>query len=126
MTTFKKTPFAIALGTAFALNGLAAQAASQGSIFQASDLASGYMQLAEGKCGEGKCGEGKCGAEKKVGTDAAAKAAHEGKCGEGKCGAEMFKKMDKDGDGKLTQDEFMGGMKAMEGKCGEGKCGGKK
>jgi uncharacterized low-complexity protein len=107
MSVFSKKPIAMALGAAFALNGLAAQAASQGAVFQAADLPSGYTLLAEGKCGEGKCGgekkaeegkcgEGKCGAEKK---------AHEGKCGEGKCGAEK---------------------KAGEGKCGEGKCGGAK
>jgi uncharacterized low-complexity protein len=97
MSVFSKKPIAMALGAAFALNGLAAQAASQGAVFQAADLPYGYTQLAEGKCGEGKCGaekkagEGKCGAEKKA--------------GEGKCGAEK---------------------KAGEGKCGEGKCGGTK
>ncbi|MGH8455293.1 MAG: HvfA family oxazolone/thioamide-modified RiPP metallophore [Nevskiales bacterium] len=116
MTTFTnkftKKPIAMALGAAFALNGLAVQAASQGAIFQAADLPSGYTLLAEGKCGEGKCG-----AEKKAG---------EGKCGEGKCGAEAFKKMDKDADGKLTLEEFMAGHKAAEGKCGEGKCGAQK
>ena len=31
--------------------------------------------------------------------------------------------MDKDGDGKLSKEEFMAGHKAVEGKCGEGKCG---
>jgi uncharacterized low-complexity protein len=95
-------------------------------------LSSGYMMLAEGKCGEGKCGAGKGG---------------EGKCGMGR--------MDADGDGKVTRDEFMQGHEAMfdkidqngdgvidqaeqeahlkkmqgfmdTGKCGEGKCGGSK
>jgi uncharacterized low-complexity protein len=57
--------------------------------FGATQLESGYMQLAsshgsgdkekEGKCGEGKCGEGKCGGDKDT---------KEGKCGEGKCGGE--------------------------------------
>ncbi|MCJ8271778.1 MAG: hypothetical protein MJK04_20560 [Psychrosphaera sp.] len=79
--------------------------------FASAELSSGYMQLAEGKCGEAKCGadkkkaEGKCG-EAKCGADKKAEA--EGTCGgdktsEGKCGEE--KKADK------------------EGKCGEGKCG---
>ena len=70
-----KKPLAIVLGAAFALTGVAAQA----SVFQASDLGSGYMVAAAGddKTGEHKCGEGKCGDKKKEG---------EGKCGEGKCG----------------------------------------
>jgi uncharacterized low-complexity protein len=78
------------------------------------EMAGGYQQVAEGKCGgmkdkEGKCGgmkdkEGKCGGK--------ANKSMEGKCGEGKCG-----------EGKC------GGQPkqpkpAMEGKCGEGKCGG--
>jgi uncharacterized low-complexity protein len=70
-----KKPLAVVLGAAFALTGVAAQA----SMFQVSDLGSGYMVAAAGddKSGEHKCGEGKCGDKKKEG---------EGKCGEGKCG----------------------------------------
>lgn len=111
MSTSSKKPIAIAVGTAFAITGLSVQAGSgQGSVFQAADLPSGYTVLAEGKCGEGKCGE---------------KKASEAKCGEGKCGEAMFNKMDKDGDGKLSKEEFMAGHKSAEGKCGEGKCGAK-
>ncbi len=95
-----------ALGTTF----IAAMAASpvanaDTNPFGMQNLESGYMQLAEGKCGEGKCGEGKMKKEK----------AKEAKCGEshkkemeGKCGEKKKMKMKK------------------EGKCGEGKCGGKK
>ncbi len=107
----KKT-VAVAVGTAFVGLSLTSLAQASGNPFGATLLDRGY-QVAEG---EGKCGEGKCGEKKGA----------EGSCGEGKCGAEMFKKMDKDGDGKLTMDEFMAGHKGAEGKCGEGKCGGDK
>jgi uncharacterized low-complexity protein len=131
MKTFSKKPLALALGAAFTLTGLGAQA----SVFQMSDLASGYMvaqatpatpaKPAEGKGAEGKCGaacvkamteKGKSEADAKAHCD---KMAKEGKCGaehmkanEGKCGAD---KKDKAKEGKCG-----------EGKCGEGKCGGKK
>lgn len=102
--------------------GVAMGSAQATEVFQQTDLARGYMVVAENtttapvapattkpaapvtdkakeaKCGakkttEGKCGEGKCGGKK----------SEEGKCGEGKCGA---------------------ADKTKEGKCGEGKCGG--
>ena len=95
----------IALGTAFATSMAAsniANAAEGANPFAMNELSSGYMQVAEGKCGgQKKSSEGKCGGKKEA----------EGKCGgkkeaEGKCGGD--KKSEK------------------EGKCGEGKCGGKK
>jgi len=46
------------------------------AVFKASELKTGYMVTAEGKCGEGKCG----------GSMDKAKEAAEAKCGEGKCG----------------------------------------
>jgi len=75
--TMKKS-LSIALGTTF----IAAMSASpvvnaEANPFGMQNLESGYMQVAEGKCGEGKCGEGKCGEGKDK---------KEGKCGEGKCG----------------------------------------
>jgi uncharacterized low-complexity protein len=87
--TRNKKPLAVVLGAAFALTGAAAQA----SVFQATDLGSGYMVAAAGddKAGEQKCGEKK-GAEmgQKNGADNGEKKGHdkaaEGKCGEGKCG----------------------------------------
>jgi uncharacterized low-complexity protein len=125
MKTFSKKPLALALGAAFTLTGLGAQA----SVFQMSDLASGYMvaqatPATPAKPAEGKGAEGKCGAEcvkamsEKGKSEADAKAhcdkmAKEGKCGEGKCG-----------EGKCGADKKKD--KAKEGKCGEGKCGGKK
>jgi uncharacterized low-complexity protein len=108
--TMKKS-LSIALGTTF----IAAMSASpvanaDANPFGMQNLESGYMQVAEGKCGEGKCGEGKMKKEQ----------AKEGKCGEGKCGEGKMKKEQakegKCGEGKTTK----------EGKCGEGKCGGKK
>ena len=56
--------------------------------FGMQNLESGYMHVAEGKCGEGKCGEGKkAEGEGKCGEGKAKEAkCGEGKCGEGKCG----------------------------------------
>ena len=130
-------PLAVALGTVFtvSLANIAITNAAE-NPFAMSELSSGYMVagMAEGKCGEGKCGAGK------------------DKGAEGKCG---MARMDADGDGKVTKDEFMKGYEAMfdkidtngdgvidageraahmekmkgfmqGGKCGEGKCGGSK
>ena len=127
------SPLTVALGTVFTVS-LANTAITNAAEnpFSMKPLSGGYMMLAEGKCGEGKCGAGKGG--------------------EGKCG---IARMDADGDGKVTKNEFMQGHDAMfdkidqnndgvidqtereahlkkmmgfmkEGKCGEGKCGGSK
>jgi len=126
-------PLSIALGTVFTVS-LAHTTISSAdeNPFSMQPLSGGYMVLAEGKCGEGKCGGSKAG--------------------EGKCG---MARMDANGDGKVTREEFMKGHEAMfdkidqngdgvidpaeraahmakmkgfmkEGKCGEGKCGGSK
>lgn len=136
-TTLK--PLALALGAAFVTSLASIPVANAAeNPFAMAELSSGYMvaEMAEGKCGSGmKTEEGKCGSSKKM----------EGKCGEGKCG---MSRMDADGDGNVTKDEFMQGHEAMfsnidqnadgmidqsesqaqmtkmkEGKCGEGKCG---
>ena len=113
--TMKKS-LSIALGTTF----IAAMSASpvanaDANPFGMQNLESGYMQVAEAKCGgdmkkdsEGKCGEGKKEAAKEK----------EGKCGEGKCG-EAKKAAAKDAEGKCGE-----GMEMKNGE--EGKCGGKK
>ena len=96
MKTTKKS-LSLAVGTALGASlALSPIALAESNPFGATEMSSGYMQVAGGHKakGEGKCGEGKCGGEKAKG---------EGKCGEGKCGGE-----------KATG----------EGKCGEGKCGG--
>ena len=109
--TMKKS-LSIALGTTF----IAAMSASpvanaDANPFGMQNLESGYMQVAEGKCGEGKCGEGKMTKEGE-GKCGEGKAKGEGKCGEGKCG---------EGKGKTEGEGKCGGDKAK----GEGKCGGK-
>jgi uncharacterized low-complexity protein len=100
-----KTTIALAASAALTA-GLALSpmtVSAEANPFASTELSSGYMQLAEGKCGGEMKGEheAKCGGEMK---DKAEKM-KEGKCGEAKCGAD--KKAEK--------------MK--EGKCGEAKCG---
>jgi uncharacterized low-complexity protein len=126
-----KKPLDIAVGATFVAAMSAAPIASaDANPFGMQSLESGYLQVAEGKCGEGKCGgsmkskhDGKCGGKKKMEGKCGEgkKGMKEGKCGEGKCGGK--KKMEgKCGEGKAKHD----GTKKMEGKCGEGKCGGKR
>lgn len=104
--TFSKKPLALALGAAFTLTGMAAHA----SVFQVSDLASGYMVAsADDKGKEAACGAGCVEKMTKEGkSEADAKAACDKAKKEGKCGGD-----------KKTE-------KKKEGKCGEAKCGGKK
>ncbi|MDH5386986.1 MAG: low-complexity protein [Gammaproteobacteria bacterium] len=108
MSNLKKS-VSIAMGATFAATMAATPLANAAeNPFGMQNLESGYMQVAEAKCGgnmdsnkdaEGKCGEGK-------------KAVTEGKCGEGKKDAEG-----KCGEGKKEA------AKTEEGKCGEAKCG---
>ncbi len=99
--TLRKS-LAVAMGATFAAAMSAAPVASAGSNpFGMSNLDSGYMQVAEGKCG---------GSMKKQD--------HEGKSGEGMT--------EKDSEGMMKDKEGKCGesmMKNKEGKCGEGKCG---
>lgn len=108
--TLKKS-LAVAMGATFVAAMSAAPIANADSNpFGMSNLDSGYMQVAEGKCG---------GSMKKDGDS---KSKKEGSCGEGKdkgkkegsCGESMMKT----GEGKCGEDKKM-----KEGKCGEGKCG---
>ncbi len=114
-----KKSLSIALGATF----IAAMSASpvanaDTNPFGMQNLESGYMQVAEGKCGEGKCGEGKA-KEAKCGEGEGKAKAEEGKCGEGKA------KEAKCGEGKCGEGMMNKSEKAKEAKCGEGKCGGK-
>jgi len=127
-------PLSIALGTVVTISlANVSIASATGNPFSMEPLSGGYMMLAEGKCGEGKCGGSK------------------GKGMEGSCG---MSRMDANGDGNITHEEFMQGheemfkhidtnndgvidasereahMKTMRGKMqgkgAEGKCGGSK
>ncbi len=91
MSQSTKTTIALAASAALTAGlAMSTTANADANPFASAELSSGYMQLAEGKCGEAKCGadkkaeEGKCG-EAKCGAD---KKAEEGKCGEAKCGAD--------------------------------------
>ena len=80
-------PLTVALGTVFtvSLANISISNASE-NPFSMQPLSGGYMMLAEGKCGEGKCGGSK------------------GKGMQGGCG---MTRMDADGDGNVSKDEFM-------------------
>ncbi len=108
--TMKKS-LSVAMGATF-LTAMAASpiASADTNPFGMQNLESGYLQVAEGKCGEGKDKEGKCGEGKAKEGKCGEGKAKEAKCGEGKCGEGMENKSEK----------------AKEAKCGEGKCGGKK
>lgn len=116
----KIKPLAAAIGAVFTV--------SLTPLTAAADNPFGYSQLTSGYLVADHEGGGKA----------------EGKCGEGKCG---MKRMDANGDGKVSKEEFMtmqenkfaamdtdhdGTLdatemkKMMEGKCGEGKCSNKK
>ena len=107
--TMKKS-LSVAMGATF-LTAMSVSpiVSADANPFGMQNLESGYLQVAEGKCGEGKakeakCGEGKakeakCGGE---GMENKSDKAKEAKCGEGKCG-----------EGKMEKSE-----KTKEGKCG--------
>lgn len=113
MNQFKNQPKLLMLAMSVAMGS------AEAAVFQQTDLAQGYMQVAENTttapatdkaktttppAATDKAKEAKCGADK----------AKEGKCGakstEAKCGADKAK------EGKC-------GAKSTEGKCGEAKCG---
>lgn len=85
-------PLTVALGTVVtvSLANISICNAS-GNPFSMQPISSGYMMLAEGKCGEGKCGGSK---------------------GKGMQGGCSMTRMDADGDGNVSKDEFMEGHDA--------------
>ena len=81
-----KKSLSVAMGATFAAAMATSPVVSaDANPFGMQNLESGYMQVAEGKCGEGKCGEGKM-------KDKMKDKAKEAKCGEGKCGEGKMKK----------------------------------
>ncbi len=127
------SPLALALGAVFTISLANTSITSAAdNPFSMKPLSGNDLMLAEGKCGQGKCGAGK---------------GEEGRCGlyrmdadgDGKVSKEefmqghegMFRQIDKNGDGFIDEAERDAHMKEMfgsmkGGKCGEGKCGGAK
>jgi uncharacterized low-complexity protein len=142
--TFKKTPLALAIGTAFTVSlAQAAIANIQDNPFGMSELSSGYM-VAEAKGSEGKCGEGKCGAltkDDKALLDAMSPVEKEqlkqsvtemitqmeGMSAEDKQAEMKAMTPQQQAMMKMIQAEKIAteSNKGKEGKCGEGKCGSK-
>ena len=127
-----KRPLTLALGTAFTVTlaniGISHAADNP---FAMQRVSGGQTILAEAKCGEGKCGgakgeEGRCGLYR-MDADGDGKVSKEEfmKGHEG-----MFEHIDSNGDGFIDESERNAHMKemfgSMKGKCGEGKCGGAK
>ena len=131
MKKLNKTPLAAAMGAALISSFAPTAANAEANPFAMTELSSGYMQLAEMKCGESmgmpkpaKAAEGACAGSKTTAATEAAKKV-EGACGEGKCGNMM-----KDGKMKPGMEKSCGAMmKGKEGACGdkmktkEGSCG---
>lgn len=119
MKKMNKTPLAAAMGAALISTFAATPANAEANPFAMTELSSGYMQLAEMKCGasmgmpQPKAAEGACAGAKTTPAAETAKKA-EGNCGEGKCGAMM-----KDGKMKAGMEKVCGAMmKGKEGACG--------
>ena len=115
----------VAIGAAVIGTLSLTQLAAASPVFQASDLAAGYMLAAapEGKCGEGKCGVAKMDKDKdgKVSMQEAMA---------GGFSESQVKAWDKDKDGSLDANELKAMHAIMDGggkkKGAEGSCGGDK
>jgi uncharacterized low-complexity protein len=117
----------VAIGAAVIGTLSLSQLAAASPVFQASDLASGYMLAAapEGKCGEGKCGVAKMDTNKDGKVEMTEAVA-------GGFSETQVKAWDKNGDGSLEENELkamhavMDNSGAMKKKGAEGSCGGDK
>lgn len=121
MKKISKTPLAAAMGVAFISTMTATAASAEANPFGMTELANGYMQVAEaGKSGEMACGanmggmakpktpEGACAGQKTA--PAPVSKGSEGKCGDMMDGDKMKKGME-NACGAM--------MKGKEGACGE-------
>ncbi len=121
MKKLKNTPLAAAVGAALVSSFAATAANAEANPFAVTELSSGYMQLAEMKCGESMgmpkekhTTEGACAGAKAAPAAETAKKT-DGACGEGKCGNMM-----KDGKMKEGMEKVCGAMmKGKEGACGD-------
>ena len=118
------TPFAVAMGAAISFT--AGYANAQSNLFGATELSSGYMQLAanEMACGANmkmdapKTAEGACAGKT---TSATTTKATEGKCGDMMNGDKMKKGMESACGAMMKGNE--GACGAMQGAMKEGACG---
>ncbi len=116
----------VAIGAAVIGSFSLSQLAAASPVFQASDLASGYMLAAapEGKCGEGKCGVAKMDTNKDGKVEMSEAMA-------GGFSESQVKAWDKDKDGSLDANELKAMHAIMDNantkkKGAEGSCGGDK
>lgn len=120
------TPFAVAMGAALSLG--ASYTNAESNLFGATELSSGYMQLAasEMACGAGmkmdmpKTAEGACAGKKTASSTEPTKAT-EGKCGDMMDGDKMKKGMESACGAMMKGKE--GACGAMQGAMKEGACG---
>jgi uncharacterized low-complexity protein len=115
----------VAIGAAVIGSLSLSQLAAASPVFQASDLAAGYMlaHAGEGKCGEGKCGVAKMDSNKDGKVEMSEAMA-------GGFSESQVKAWDKDNDGSLDANELKAMHAIMDGggkkKGAEGSCGGDK
>jgi len=115
----------VAIGAAVIGSLSLSQLAAASPVFQASDLASGYMLAAapEGKCGEGKCGVAKLDTNKDGKVEMSEAVA-------GGFTENQVKAWDKNNDGSLEANELKAMHAVMDSgdkkKGAEGSCGGDK
>jgi uncharacterized low-complexity protein len=115
----------VAIGAAVIGSLSLTQLAAASPVFQASDLAAGYMLAGghEGKCGEGKCGVAKMDSNKDGKVDMSEAMA-------GGFSESQVKTWDKNSDGSLDDNELKAMHAIMDGgdhkKGAEGSCGGDK
>ena len=119
---------ALMLTTAVGLCLVQPAAADVSNPFTSISADSGSIQLAQGKCGEGKCGgkmqrkAGKCGMQRMDADGDGNVSRDEFMKGH----EEMFDRIDKNGDGVIDSAERDGHrqmMRKRKGRCGMGRCG---